>query len=397
MISSRFLKIYFAFSSLTTVVILFWEVSNVSPQVRCQNKRSEILHYDRYLISSELSYGRLSNLKISLTEILGLSLALKRTAILPMFESCYKIDGSVEFNQLFDATSLSRVTFLSGSGVDLNRICENDAVSIHVSNDIEDETVKQRTKSTLIDLDSIMIREPYLFGDNSTIEDIFSSYPYDRYFLPDVTLTWYTKHMKDQLLPDKLAALYNRRCIILAKNFLSLNWARLPREFEEIHNQLVPNPSIRADVSDYLKKNSLSSMYGTPFIAIHLRMGDFLEIESFHGFGLMCNNNPELLVSHVKEILAKLGTINGKPPPIVLSTDNYDSNCAAHIQRTFSILSLDGASRFHSNSCQGALFDQEVLGSSAFFFGDRMSTFSQSIHQIRTLRYLHEVDTTRWL
>lgn len=359
---------------------------------------------DRYLISSELNYGRLSNLKISITEIIGLSIALNRTAVLPRLESCIQPTEDLgwssvtEFDQLFDISAFSRASIVSSSGFDLNRICGHDSVIIHVSKLVGDP--KPTIKNELsISLDDITLVKPFPFGDDKSFGDISMSYPYNTYFLPQVTETWVTRHMVDRLLPDKLTTLNDHRCIVLGRNFLALNWARLPKEFEEVHEELVPNPSIRADILDFLIKKGLilppyaSMAYATAFIAIHLRMGDFLTINSFRGFGFDCNNNPELLISHVREIL------NSFPErtPIVLATDDYQSKCATTLRSKFTVILLDEASRFHSKSCQGALFDQEVLGVSSFFLGDKMSTFSQTIHQIRTLRYLRTVDSTIWL
>jgi len=360
---------------------------------------------DTYLISSELSYGRLSNLKISITEIIGLSLLLNRTAVLPKLESCIKkseeneLIGKAEFDQLFDASAFSHASVVSSSGLDLNRACGRDAVSIVVSNDIEGEVVRKTVDNEKsISLDSFNLSEPFLFGNDRSREIEFTSYPYDLYFLPQFTFQWLMTYNKDRLLPDKLVALNSHRCIILGKNFLALNWARLPKQFEEVNKELRPSLAIQEDVGDFLQRNGLIAKnrlhYSIlPFVAIHLRMGDFLEIEAFRGFGFDCNKNPEMIIFTVKNVLSRLNN----SIPIILATDDYQSACAVHLQQVFPVIILDGASRFHSKSCQGAIFDQEVLGASSFFIGDKMSTFSQSIHQIRTLRNLHNIDTTMFV
>ena len=80
---------------------------------------------DSYLISSELNFGRLSNLKISIAEVIGLSIALNRTAVLPKLESCIKStedlgwSGITEFDQLYDSSAFSRATIVSSSFLDL--------------------------------------------------------------------------------------------------------------------------------------------------------------------------------------------------------------------------------------------------------------------------------------
>jgi hypothetical protein len=361
----------------------------------------------RLLISSELYLGRFSNIKISILEVIGLSLALNRTAVIPVFNNCKNSDGvrssdDSYFDQLFDASLFSRASVVSTSGIDLDRLCEGSAASVAVSSfvDRKKEYVRSTVKNEIsISLDDLS-NTPLLFGEDVPLEKVFSSYPYDRYFLPEITEVWAREFMKDRLLPDKLKALDDYQCIIVGANYLSLNWARLPYEFEEVHRELLPIPFIRSEVFEFLRKNGVVNTriqpYSIlPFIAIHLRMGDFLTFQSIRTFGYNCNENPGLLVGFVERVLSSMGA--KKQFPIFLSSDDYQSACAIHIKNALPVIFLESASRFYSNSCRAALFDQEVLGASSFFFGDKMSTFSQSIHQIRMLRYLHKEDTTTWL
>jgi hypothetical protein len=359
---------------------------------------SSLLH-DHYIILSELSFGRLSNLKISIAEVIGLSIALNRTAIIPKLETCTdeKWSSFMDFHQLFDISAFSRASVISYSGIDLNHVCGQESVRVIVSDILGKQRLTLSGEETF-NLRDITLSEPFLFGDDIPIEDVFKSYPYDKYFLPRITESWAKSFMNDRLLPDKLATLSNHKCIVLGKNFLSLNWARLPEEFEEVHRELVPVSSIRADVFEFLINKKLISPPNThsfvvPFIGIHLRMGDFLSVETHRGFGFECNRNPDIILIKVKEISNQFQ----KKIPIVLATDDYQSKCAINLRSEFPIIALDNVSRFTSQSCQGALFDQEVLGESSFFIGDKMSTFSQSIHQIRTIRKKFAVDTTLWL
>jgi hypothetical protein len=354
-------------------------------------KRCHQTFQDRYIILSELSFGRMSNLKISVAEVIGLSLALNRTAVFPKFETCML--KTEEFDLLFDPSRFCQASIVSSSGLDLNRICEDNAASVVASN-LGNPRATVRGE---ISIDLARITPPELILTDDADENIFKSYPYDKYFLP-TTASWASAFISDRLLVKKLEILSSYKCIILGKNFFSINWAQLPNEFEEVHRELIPSPSIRADVHGYLQRNGLFSESAVQFIAIHLRMGDFLTSTFHRGFGFECNKNPELLISHVQGLLTRLSkSSNALLPPILLATDDYNSVCSKYLQLSFSIISLDGASRFHKDSCQGALFDQEVLGASSYFFGDKMSTFSQAIHQIRTIRYGHETDTTTWL
>jgi hypothetical protein len=370
-----------------------------------ENQRKSAILHDRYLISSELSFGRLSNMKISIAEVIGLSLALNRTAMLPVLQNCKSGGGEglnhdTYFEHLFDASALSRATVLSSSGIDLGRICDSDSIAVEVLGH------KSLNSFSLINAKIFQSLElnhdPLSFGDDIPNDILFDSFPYSQYFLPKVRDTWGPLFLRDRLLPDKLALLNDVKCVILGRNYLSLNWARLPSEFKEVHRELVPHSAIRADVLDFFLRNKfIDSRMSTiiPFIAIHLRMGDYLLLDEFRSFGVACNNHPEMLVSYVKELLERYSQSsgNGTSLPIILATDDYNSNCAKYFQQSLSVSFLFGVSRFHSASCRGALFDQEILGASAFFFGDKMSTFSQSIHQIRTLRYAHTIETTTWL
>ena len=370
----------------------YFKQKRASPVALFPKSQQRRLH-ERYLISSDLSFGRLSNTKISLAEVIGLSLVLNRTAVLPRLESCML--KTEEFEQLFDSSSFSRASVLSSSGLDLNRICKHDVIYISVSKNVGNSKSISLTGVKTIELDEISL-QPFLFY-NDTSTNLFKSHPYDKYFLP-TTASWAPSYMKDELLIEKLASLNNYRCIIIPKNFYSVNWARFPSEFVEVHRELVPSPTIREDVVDFLEKNELSSALRVPFIGIHLRMGDFLTSHMNHVFGFECNNNPELMVSNISNVLTRFAELtNNAPLRIILASDDYNSVCAKLVQISYPVITLDGASRFLSESCQGAIFDQEVLGASSFFFGDKMSTFSQAIHQIRTLRYGHPVDSTMWL
>jgi len=366
---------------------------------------------DRYIISSAVYYGRISNAKISVAEVIGLALALNRTAVIPKLEECHNIFDGIDdahVDQLFDLSLFSRASVVSKAGFDAARLCGDDVVSIAVSGFHGFDEVKSDLGSDKkLQLSQISLPKPLLFGESSSLEDVLKSYPYNGHFNPE-TRNIASRYMTDLLLPDKLAALGNHRCIVIGRNFYSLNWARLPNEFSEVHKELQPNPTIRSDVLEFLLQNELidsihdpSRPTVLPFVAIHLRMGDFVSKEAHHSFGVQCNQKPEILSLQVKEALANVKRKqdnDGLRVPIVLATDDYSSACANHLRKSFTnLIQLESASRFHSRSCRAALFDQEILGASEFFFGDQKSTFSQAIHQIRTLRHNKGVETTKWL
>ena len=153
----------------------------------------------------------------------------------PKLESCIKPteedlgwSGVIEFDQLYDASAFSHASVFSSSGFDMNRVCGQDAVTIIVS-DLFGKPKPTVRGEVMINLADIKLSEPFLFGSDVPLGDVFTSYPYDNFFLHRVTELWASKYMNDRLLPDKLASLSTHRCIILGRNFLSLNWARAKR------------------------------------------------------------------------------------------------------------------------------------------------------------------------
>jgi hypothetical protein len=380
---------------------------------------------DRYIISSAVYYGRISNAKISISEVIGLALALNRTAVIPKLEECHNIFDGIDdahIDQLFDLSLFSRASVISRAGFDASRICGDDVISIPISGFHGFDEVKSDIGSDnkKMKLDQILLSKPFFFGstNDESLETILNKFPYKSHFNPE-TKVIASRYMTDLLVPDKLATLSNYKCIIIGRNFYSLNWNRLPREFQEIHKEMQPNPTIRADALEFLLQNELIDSTSSPtkptilpFIAIHLRMGDFVSKDAHHSFGVICNRDPDILSIKVKEALksienrqsvdssasATTTTTISSRLPIILATDDYSSSCANHLRKTFpTLIQLDGASRFHVRSCRGALFDQEILGASEYFFGDQKSTFSQAIHQIRTLRHMKDVESTSWL
>jgi hypothetical protein len=100
---------------------------------------------------------------------------------------------------------------------------------------------------------------------------------------------------------------------------------------------------------------------------------------------------------------------------VVLASDDYGAPCLSQLRAVMKgvarkswaqgrnklanleLILLRDASRFEARSCKAALFDHEVLGASAAFIGDGKSSFSQTVHQIRTLRYGRAVASTVWV
>ena len=391
----------------------------------------------KYLVSSGIYYGRISNARISLAELLGLALALNRTAVAPKLDECGSdgMDSSVD--ALFDASAFSRASLVSLAGFDFARLCSGSVSFVSPSSfwgggpQGEAEFGGLRMPAVR----SWELTSPLLppFAGPTTTEEAMRAFPFKEHYnvgLRDAA----PRYLSDAMLPDKLASppFTESRCLVLGKNFLSLNWARLGSEFSEIGRELLPHASVRADVFEFLERRGLriysaetigevaANLYrgasttlstaGRAFVAIHLRMGDFLSDSSHHSFGVRCNRDPSVLVKIVTDAVEEWGA-----EAVVLASDDYGAPCLSQLRAvmkggalgggsqggnklaSLELILLRDASRFEARSCKAALFDHEVLGASVAFIGDGKSSFSQTVHQIRTLRYGRAVDSSIWV
>lgn len=381
--------------------------------------RDEIEYFDKFLISSSIYFGRISNAKLSLVELVGLSLLLNRTLVVPKLEECGADGVEAGFDTLFDPTGWSRASVISAGSFDFARVCGDSAVFVGsgsfpghpMPSNIDGVSIQAHNPADLL-----LPRIKVLSGPESSGGAV-NAEPFVTYFSKGLQND-VRNYMKEPLLPDKLLS-RNEKCVVLGRNFLSVNWARMPSQFKEANNGLLPHASIRADVDAWMMRNALApTSFAGPssssasaataavslpggrgaapgqFLGIHLRMKDFLSDAGHRSFGARCNDNPNLLVDAVKGIMDKNPSIKS----IVLASDDYGEPCAVKLRKSFeNVVLLRDASVFKSTSCKAALFDQEILGSSAWFMGDCKSSFSQAIHQIRSLRKGADPKTTTWL
>ncbi len=374
--------------------------------------------HDRVLVSASIYYGRISNAKISLVEILALALASNRTAVIPKLEECGADGVEASFDALFDPAAFGRIAAVSVGGYDVARACRGDsAVYLGSASFSAPPPSVEYAGVAMRGVDPLAIAppappHPAALGGPDTAAAAVAGEPYSSHFAPGLRADA-ARYMKDGTLPDKVLA-REETCVILSRNFLSVNMARLPAAFAEVHAHLVPHPSIRAEVDAFMLRHELLAAPPTgagaaafaPFVAVHLRMKDFLTDAGHRSFGAACNAAPDLLVGHVRDMMAQWGAGagaggSGQPaaaPKLVVATDDYSVPCAARLRKEFpSAILLRDASRFLAASCKAALFDQEVLAASAAFIGDGKSSFSQAIHQIRTLRHGKPPASTLWL
>jgi hypothetical protein len=395
-------------SGAASVIPRFWSETGTTPAT------PPLLRHDRFLISAAIYFGRISNAKSSLVEVVALALATNRTAVLPKLEECGADGVEASVDALFDPAGFARASVLSVGAFDFQAACAGSVVFLPsgsfggVGATVGYQGVEVPVLTEQQQKDAVAASP---FSGPGSPEEAVKLEPYRTYFAPGM-LRDVPKYMRDPLLPDKIAG-RTERCVVLGKNYMALNWPRLPAgTYEEVAGQLLPHASVRTEAEAFWLLHGL--LDGTPFLGIHLRMGDFLSDAGHRSFGVDCNVDPELIVVKVREMLARMppaaaaaaaaagGGGGGSSSPrqvIVLATDDYNVACAVALKKAFptSLVPLRSGSVFTGPSCKAALFDQEVLGRAAAFIGDGKSTFSQSIHQIRTVRHKMDPTTTMWL
>ena len=364
-----------------------------------------VIPHASYLVSSAINYGRVSNAKNSLFELLGLARALGRRAIVPKLDACGADGVDSSFDSLFDTSMLSSEALSLGS-FDFEGQCgRNSKTAIFVSiggyPQFEGPPVGNTINFGGLTIPTVQARELAVNQTTSTLEkaamDLALNDPlYANYFAPGVKKQL-PEFLIEPLLINKLAE-RSETCLVLGRTYLGINWPLIPRIFEDLSRDVVPHSLVRKSVSEFLNRKGLVHCQ---FISIHLRMGDFLTNSDFNSFGAECNKNPSLLLEAIRLLLGLIRTeelCDSVHPLLVLSTDDYQSLCAQQLLRDFPhVIILQGESVFSPESCRKSLFDQEVLAHSTYFVADKKSTFSQAVHQIRSLRLGRNVSTTIWL
>jgi hypothetical protein len=446
----------------------------------------------KYLISSVLYFGRISNIKISLLDMIGASLESHRAFVVPEISEC-AVDGiDRTFGGLFnDALPLTR-RIRSLSSFDASA-CNGSVYFVNAGpfkwegpkdgafyEDGGDGTVHNGPDENpnAVEVMDGRITSSSDVGTKGFLNiDAQRSGPLHKNYFAPGQLQSFSRYALDPLFFEKIIK-RTEKCVIFGKNFQAANWERFPSTFVRSVRGLAPAAPIYYAAIDFLARHglaggaggcprgrptaadalsqdelsllgegkSLPSAWGTidtdpseeggsRFLAIHLRMGDFLTITDFSGFGSKCNMNPSLLIDRVKASLAANTLITR----VVVATDDFSSKCytalaealgeepgasavARHAaraesrvvgggggggggggdQHTFArpgglIIPVRGGSGYKGSSCSAALFDQEVLGHSAEFFGESGSSFSEAIHRIRSLRCGAPALTTIWL
>lgn len=455
----------------------------------------------QYLISSIIYFGRISNIKISLIELLGAAVETRRRLVMPELSEC-AVDGyDRTFGGLFDTTLPLTADVLSTGSFDFHTVCNGSAVYVDVGPFPMENSARApngRAQFRGLEMDAISAQDlPLATGGGArggaaaqqrfvSVSDQVAGPVHTRYYSAGQT-SEVSNYQRDPLLLEKLAQ-RKETCVVLGKHFHALNWERYPETFVRAVRNLAPAPHIRASAlaflarfglggggcprgvpaaADDMRPEDLTAVLGGGkeggggfsgwgsggvgggkggarpgeagaggghFLGLHLRMGDFLTDERHRSFGAQCNSNPTLLIDAVAAALKRAPHLSR----VVVATDDFASPCYVALAAHFGeepvhaataaraaaadeayaehkrgadavaaqhaagrpgglLIPVHGGSPYRSSTCSAALFDQEVLGMAGAFLGDRLSSFSEAVHRIRTLRCGAPVASTQWL
>ena len=344
----------------------------------------------RYLVAAAIDYGRFSNARASLAELVALAVALNRTAVAPPLECCRETSKAAA--ALFDTGAFAAPT-LSAHAFDFEAACGAFDGSGGGGG-------ANSGAPTWLYADSgasaFMTEEPSAFRGHMPAR------------LPGATLL--------EALGDGVAGA--AACVVLSKHFRAVDWAASarPDALAAAQARLLPHASIAAEARSFLARRGLlqdegagAALHVRPFVGVHLRQTDFLR-PHHRSFATACNEDSELLLAPVlaaaragaREAGGSGGSGGAATPigDVVLATDDYETPCARAVLAAFPAArahALARAALFPRGSCEEALLDQEVLGLAARFVGDAKSTFSEAVAAIRLHRAGFAAETTQLL
>ena len=236
----------------------------------------------RFLISSIIYYGRISNIKITLLELLASAALSGRTLVVPELSEC-AVDGyDRSFGGIFDdATPLARRVASLGS-LDFAAACNGSAVFLdpghfpggpHGSATPGDLRLPGSAPAfpvlNVVDLpptpgDVVFGKASGspLLGDGRfvTTSQQAAGPIHTAYYAPGQRRT-FEGYRKDPLFLEKVAA-RPERCVVLGKNFQAVNWERAPELFVGAVRSLAPAPPIRAAALAFLGAHGLAGAAG---------------------------------------------------------------------------------------------------------------------------------------
>ena len=320
----------------------------------------------KYLISTQIAYGRASNNELSLLDLLGAAFVSSRSLVVPELTNCVTNGHGADFSALFDDSTPLVRHIRSLNSFDSSVACNGSFVIIEPGPyRYFGQTVSASfggLSMSSLQLTDIRLSNDLMSGGFRTIADQVNG-PIHTKFLPATRHTVF-EYRTDAFFFEKIAS-RPERCVVLGQNFLSSNWERHPLVFLRAVRSLVPAPPIYIAALDFLGRHGLAggnigcplgqpkavdemkladafellraspdhrwredTHNGLSFLGIHLRMTDFLAFESS---GMACNINPSLLVDRVRVLLSLKQHITR----IVVASDDFGSACYRGLATAF--------------------------------------------------------------
>lgn len=309
----------------------------------------------RLLIQGENSFGRYSNMRVSLLDFMQVSLLTGRTLVAaPMAHSREQCAESLE--QLFDWDHLNTAVRViappTGSRAvhhRLNSHCEG----------ISDDGMSRRGRPMMLVNSE---RRAFVPGSTSVL-------PRWGQWKVAGGLTWNFSHYSNrQALPQLLRRHRGSQCVGIASGMWLLPFPRPHNGL--LHDALRPSARIEARVSSFLS----SAMGGSAeFVGVHLRLTDLYRANASH-----CARDMRYSLAALRVMTRARGIRR-----IALATDDPGSLCAQQLIRAFPATVLIVSSAFSPGSCSEAQFVQEVLARGRCFVGTLNSTFSGAVADLR--------------
>ena len=211
------------------------------------------------------------------------------------------------------------------------------------------------------------------------VADVTAFEPYSSLYPWQATKRDVVQFMLDPSFPYRLRALpASPRCILVPRLFNNFNWAVAPGALQGAIRALRPSPEVAARVAAWWGEHGVAPGKA---VGVHLRMGDMAKNYKF-GFAHDCETDPGFVVRNLTALVERVGA-GGQP--LLIATDSWDSGCVSAIRAAFPKHVRVEEAAGKSQVCSEVGLVQEVLGNTAGFVGNGLSTFSSAIHGIRVV------------
>ena len=361
----------------------------------------------KYLILQSPDYGRYSNNKMTFSEAAGIAAFTGRTLIAPPYRQC---ESGQTPSKLYNLGAMAAgsarwpgVQVVEDSNINLPALCGDSVMYVWynsitrdlvpnpgLAKELEWRGIKWPVKmSSFLPLDESTVPEgvkQYVKTDNPGIESLAEVEPYASHFPAHYVRRDLKSFLTDNLFPYKVKAL-PQRCVVVQTLYLNVNWAVIPGMFQRVAANTWPSPTLETQVAAWFHANGVPQHKA---VGIHMRLTDLATGLPF-GFAHNCEKDPAFVVDALKQLTASIS--GADKLPLLVASDQFSSNCASAVLKAFpNHKKVESGGALHG--CDETAFIQEVLGRTAGFVGNSLSSFTVSIHWARTARYGHPTNTS---